>query len=89
MKSLLRVGFVVLGVLPLALMHALGVLLGTLLWWLPTKARRMTLHHLSLCLPELSPAQRHTLARAGGCAAGSTSPRHRRSCARCTPAARA
>ncbi|MGH8505109.1 MAG: lysophospholipid acyltransferase family protein [Stenotrophobium sp.] len=63
MKSLLRVGFVVLGVLPLALMHALGYLVGWLVWRLPTKPRRMTLHHLALCLPELSPAQRHNLAR--------------------------
>ncbi|MGH8462026.1 MAG: lysophospholipid acyltransferase family protein [Stenotrophobium sp.] len=63
MKSLLRTSFILLGLLPLGLMHAIGVLVGTLLWLTPNKPRRMTLHHLALCLPELNPAQRNRLAR--------------------------
>lgn len=63
MKSLLRIGFVILGVLPLALMHALGFIVGWLVWRLPLKAKRMTLHHLALCLPALDAAQRNCLAR--------------------------
>ena len=63
MKALLRISFILLGILPLGLMHAIGVVVGNLLWLTPNKPRRMTLHHLALCLPELSLAQRRSLAR--------------------------
>jgi KDO2-lipid IV(A) lauroyltransferase len=51
-----------LGRLPLPLLHLLGVMIGTLLWWLPSKRRRVALRNISACLPELAPAQQRRLA---------------------------
>ncbi|MDB5987117.1 MAG: hypothetical protein JWR16_2170 [Nevskia sp.] len=63
MQTLLRWTLVVLGALPLALLHGLGWLLGNLLWWLPNKLKRITLRHLELCFPQWSPQQRACIAR--------------------------
>lgn len=49
--------------LPLGLLAALGRGLGALLYALGGSRRRVALRNLELCLPELSPAERVTLAR--------------------------
>lgn len=49
--------------LPLAWSHALGAVLGRVAWWLPTKARRVSLLNLRACLPELTASQRRQMAR--------------------------
>ncbi|MGH8456566.1 MAG: lysophospholipid acyltransferase family protein [Stenotrophobium sp.] len=59
----LRFLLILIGKLPLPLLHALSALPALLLWLLPNKLRRMTLLHLQLCLPELTPAQRRRIAR--------------------------
>ena len=51
------------GHLPLQMLHALGALLGWLLWVAPSKQRRITLQNLGLCLPRLSDRARRSLAR--------------------------
>jgi KDO2-lipid IV(A) lauroyltransferase len=63
MQTLLRWALVVLGQLPLPLLHGLGWLLGDLLWRLPNGLRWLTLRQLQLCLHERSPAQRARIAR--------------------------
>ena len=55
--------FRILARLPLPLAHALGVILGWLLLWIPNKHRNITRLHIERCLPELSPAQQRSLAR--------------------------
>ncbi len=64
MQTVLRALFLMLGYLPLALLHALGALLGSLLWWLPNRFRTITELHLARCLPELDAASRARIARA-------------------------
>lgn len=51
----------VIGRLPYGLGRRLGLLLGTLLWWLPNKGKRVALVNLELCLPQLSDASRQRL----------------------------
>lgn len=51
-----------LGSLPLPLLHLLGVIAGTLLWWLPTKRKRVALKNIGACLPELSVVEQRRLA---------------------------
>jgi KDO2-lipid IV(A) lauroyltransferase len=63
MTWLLRIVLILLGNLPLPLLHALGVVIGTLMWWLPNNLKRMTRVHLRRCLPELDDAERDRLAR--------------------------
>ena len=63
MTGLLRFVLILLGSLPLWLLHALGTGIGMLLWWLPNNMKRMTRLHLRLCLPETSEAERDRLAR--------------------------
>lgn len=58
--------------LPLPLAHALGSLLGWLLWVLPNNARRVTETNLALCYPEMAPPQRRRLARRSLQEAGKT-----------------
>lgn len=49
--------------LPLPVVHALGVLFGKLLWYLPNRQRRTAETNLQLCLPELTPAERKHLVK--------------------------
>ncbi|MGM0632964.1 MAG: lysophospholipid acyltransferase family protein [Pseudomonadota bacterium] len=49
--------------LPLPLMHAVGTAAGTLMYWLPTRARQVTLTNLRLCFPEMEDQQIRQLAR--------------------------
>lgn len=63
MPTLLRWTLTVFGQLPLPALHALGWLLGWLLWLLPNRYRAITLRHLELCLPERSAAERADIAR--------------------------
>lgn len=52
-----------LGQLPLPLLHGLGWLAGTLLWWLPNKRKRVALRNIAACLPELSSVAQRDIAR--------------------------
>ena len=52
MQTVLRALFLLLGHLPLGLLHALGAGLGLLLWLRPNRFRRITELHLARCLPE-------------------------------------
>lgn len=63
MATLIRVLLIVLGLLPLPLLHALGWTLGTLAWLIPNGYRWMSLRQLELCLPELAVAERRRIAR--------------------------
>jgi KDO2-lipid IV(A) lauroyltransferase len=58
-----RFFFILLGSLPLPVLHALGAVIGWVLWTLPTKLQRITLLHLQLCLPELDEAGRRRMGR--------------------------
>ena len=64
MKSWLDLVMRVLGAAPLWLLHALGSGIGNLLWYIPSKPRRLTLWHVERCLPELPAAERERIARA-------------------------
>ena len=63
MSTFLRVLLTIAGQLPLPLLHGVGWLAGQLLWMLPGSLKRVTLRHLELCLPDLSPEARRRLAR--------------------------
>lgn len=63
MPSVLRALFIALGHLPLPLLHGAGVVLGRLLWYLPTGLRRVTRLHMDLCLAELPAHDRERIAR--------------------------
>jgi KDO2-lipid IV(A) lauroyltransferase len=51
------------GYLPLAWLHAIGLMIGTLYWYFPNRERRATQINLSICFPELNPSQRDVLCR--------------------------
>lgn len=55
--------FKLLALLPLGLLRALGSLVGSLIWLLNGRATKVTRENIALCLPELAPAERATLAR--------------------------
>lgn len=63
MTRLVRFLLVLLGCLPLLLLHAAAWAIGALLWLLPNKLRRLTRRHLEFCLLELSEAERQRVAR--------------------------
>lgn len=63
MKGLVRILLMVLGCLPLLVLHAGAWCIGLLLWVLPNKLRRLTQCHLEFCLQELSADQRQRIAR--------------------------
>jgi KDO2-lipid IV(A) lauroyltransferase len=63
MRSLLHAGLVLLGHLPLRLLHAIGAGAGLLLWWIPNRLRYATRLHVERCLPQLPPAERERIAR--------------------------
>lgn len=63
MYGFLRLTFILLGTLPLPLLHGIGYGIGTLLWWLPNSMKRNTLLHLQRCLSELGVAERERIAR--------------------------
>jgi KDO2-lipid IV(A) lauroyltransferase len=52
-----------LGNLPLIGLHAIGVIIGTLYWLLPTRERRTARINLSLCFPELNESSSARLCR--------------------------
>ncbi len=52
-----------LALLPLRWNHAVGAFIGKMAWWLPTRAKRITLLNLEHCYPELSPSLQRHLAR--------------------------
>ncbi len=64
MQTLLRRALGVVGALPLPLLHALGWLLGSLLWLVPNKLRAITELHLRLCFPAWTADARRQVARA-------------------------
>ncbi|MCK0536474.1 lysophospholipid acyltransferase family protein [Alcanivorax quisquiliarum] len=49
--------------LPLPLNRALGSLIGTLLWWLPSEARAISQANIAYCFPELPAAEQRRLVR--------------------------
>ena len=57
--SLLRL----MSCLPLRILHAVAAFLGTLVYWLPTETRRVTLINLEQVFPAMPPRQRAHLAR--------------------------
>jgi len=62
-QILLAVLLTAVGQLPLPLLHGLGWILGTLLWCLPNKLKRITLRHLELCFPDWDREARARVAR--------------------------
>ncbi len=65
-QTVTRIGLVVIWLLhflPLGVLALLGQGLGTLLYAVAGERRRVVLLNLKLCFPELSEAERHTLAR--------------------------
>jgi KDO2-lipid IV(A) lauroyltransferase len=63
MYGFLRILLILLGALPLPVLHGIGYGFGTLLWWLPNGMKRNTLLQLQRCMPELNSAERNRLAR--------------------------
>jgi len=63
MSTLLRGLFIVLGHLPLAVLHGFGVVIGRLVWFFPNDLKRVTQLHLDLCLEELPEADREQIAK--------------------------
>lgn len=59
----MRILFHILSMLPLRVLHALGDLLGWLLWILPNGRRNTSLRNLELCFPQMRVAERRRLAR--------------------------
>ena len=49
--------------LPLPLTHAIGILIGSLLWWIPNDLRRIASRNLVLTFPEMPVADRERLLR--------------------------
>ena len=49
--------------LPLPLTHAIGILIGSLLWWIPNDLRRIASRNLVLTFPEMPVADRECLLR--------------------------
>lgn len=64
--------FRILARLPLPLAHAVGVLVGWLLWLVPNKHRDITRLHIQQCFPELGHGQQKRLARRSLREAGKT-----------------
>ncbi|WP_018948317.1 lysophospholipid acyltransferase family protein [Thioalkalivibrio sp. ALMg11] len=56
-------GLRLLARLPLRVNHALGGVLGALVWYLPTRAARITRINLALCFPEKDPTWRRRVGR--------------------------
>ncbi|PTU31429.1 lysophospholipid acyltransferase family protein [Stenotrophobium rhamnosiphilum] len=63
MLGFLRIVFILLGALPLPLLHGFGFFVGTLLSLFPNSLRRTTLLQLQRCMPELNERERYRLAR--------------------------
>ncbi|RKZ94427.1 MAG: hypothetical protein DRQ43_06865, partial [Gammaproteobacteria bacterium] len=53
----------VLSWIPLPVIHGLGSIIGSLIYWLPNNIRRVAFINLKLCLPELSVKERKHLLR--------------------------
>ena len=62
-EALLRAVLVVIGQLPLPLLHGLGWLLGSLCWLIPNRLRAITLLHLRMCFPALGEDERLRISR--------------------------
>lgn len=63
MVGFLRIVLILLGALPLPLLHGFGYFAGSLLYLFPNSMRRTTLLQLQRCMPELSERQRQRIAR--------------------------
>lgn len=63
MSILQRWLIVGMGHLPLAVLHGLASIIGSLFWVLPNSRREIALRHLELCLPELPETDRRRIAR--------------------------
>ncbi|MFT4046821.1 MAG: lysophospholipid acyltransferase family protein [Solimonas sp.] len=63
MKSWLSTLARAFGAAPLWLLHGLGGFVGTVLWLVPNKPRRLTQWHVGHCLPELDAGERRRLVR--------------------------
>lgn len=63
MSTLLRGLLILLGHLPLPVLHGFAVVVGRLMWWIPNDLKRVTELHLDLCLEELPAADREQIAR--------------------------
>ncbi|MES2490453.1 MAG: lysophospholipid acyltransferase family protein [Pseudomonadota bacterium] len=63
MVGLLRIVLILVGALPLPLLHGFGYFAGTLLYLFPNSMRRTTLLQLQRCMPELSERERQRIAR--------------------------
>lgn len=63
-KSILLIGSLrLLSWLPLALVHGLGIIIGSLLYWLPNTSRNVADKNLQLCFPDLSTREHQQLLR--------------------------
>lgn len=61
-KSTLLIGSLkILSWLPLPVVHGLGIITGSLLYWIPNKTRRVAEKNLQLCFPQQSEQQRKQL----------------------------
>jgi KDO2-lipid IV(A) lauroyltransferase len=69
---LIKFLILLLGALPLSLLHAVGAALGKLLFLIPNRRRRTAQVNLALCFPELSDAERERLLRRNLIEAGKT-----------------
>ena len=73
MRAWLVRGFLrLMGVLPLPANHAIGSLLGSLVAWLPSRARRIGRINIARCLPQLDAAAQRRLLRRSLREAGKT-----------------
>ena len=63
MSVLLRALLVLLGHIPLPVLHGSAALIGRIAWYVPNNLKRVTQLHLDLCLSELPAADRERIAR--------------------------
>lgn len=63
MSALLRALLVLIGHVPLPVLHGCAAMIGRLAWYVPNNLKRVTRLHLDLCLGELPEADRERIAR--------------------------
>ena len=64
MRILVHALLVLIGCLPLAVLHALGASLGALLGIFPNRTRELARRHVEIAFPQMPPAQREAIVRA-------------------------
>lgn len=62
MRTVQKVLLIMLGHLPLLILHGMGSVVGNLYWYLPNSRKRIALRHLELCLAELPEPDRRRIA---------------------------